>query len=242
MGTARCRVAETPTGEHLVHVSALEGHRIWADSYDSGDNPVLALERSSMAKLLDSVRPTTVLDVACGSGSWLLRLQKARINVLGVDFCAEMLVKATRLSSLRGRVVLGDAECLPFRADTADLVLCSMALGYFHDLEKVFHEFARVAIPGATIAISDLHPEAVSVGWKRSFRANNVLYEIDHSRYSLQEIDDAAKGCGLRNASRQFAYLGQAEFPIFQSHGMEESFSKVNQIPALYLHTWKKPC
>ncbi len=225
-----------------MRISPLEGHRIWASSYDSGDNPLLALERRSMANLLRFVKRTTVIDVACGSGTWLLRLQEAGVTVFGVDFCEEMLAKATEVPCLRGSVALGDAESLPFRTDAADLVLCSMALGYLRDLCKVFRELARVALPGATIAVSDLHPAATSIGWTRSFRAATVLYEIDHFPHSLQAIDNAAKASGLRNAARQFAYLGQPEFPIFQSHGKADSFAEASRTPALYLHTWEKPC
>ena len=90
-----------------MRVSPLEGHRIWASSYDAGDNPLLALERRSMKKLLHSIKPSTAIDVGCGSGRWLLRLQKAGVNVIGVDFCEEMLAEARRHPSLRGRLALG---------------------------------------------------------------------------------------------------------------------------------------
>jgi ubiquinone/menaquinone biosynthesis C-methylase UbiE len=223
-------------------VSALEGHRIWASSYDAADNPVVALERRSMKKLLHSIKPSTAIDVGCGSGRWLLRLQKAGVNVVGVDFCEEMLTEARRHPSLRGRLAMADAEELPVRAAAADLVLCSMALGYFADLKKVFREFARVAAPGGYIAVSDLHPAALTAGWTRSFRAETKLYEIENYRHSVEDIDDAAHDAGLRNSLRQTAYFGSPELAIFQLSGKAQLYVEVNQTPALYLHSWEKPC
>jgi ubiquinone/menaquinone biosynthesis C-methylase UbiE len=195
-----------------------------------------------MKNLLHSIKPSKAIDIGCGSGRWLLRLQKAGVNVVGVDFCEEMLVEARRYSSLRGRLALGDAECLPIRAEAADLVLCSMALGYFADLNKAFREFTRVATPGAYIAVSDLHPSAIAAGWTRSFRAEATLYEIDHFGHSIEKIDDAAHSAGLRSAVRQTAYLGPPELTIFQVSGKAKRYVEVNQTPALYLHTWVKPC
>jgi ubiquinone/menaquinone biosynthesis C-methylase UbiE len=225
-----------------VRVSALEGHRVWASSYDAGDNPLLALERRSMANLLHSFRPTTAVDIGCGSGRWLLHLQKAGVDVIGVDFCEEMLAEARRYPSLRGRLALGDAEHLPIRAEAADLVLSSMALGYFADLKKAFQEFARVATARACIAISDLHPAAIAAGWTRSFRAETNLYEIDHHRRTIDEIDDAAHRAGRRSLIGQTAYLGPPELAIFQLSGKAERYEEVSQTPALYLHVWEKPC
>jgi hypothetical protein len=117
-----------------------------------------------------------------------------------------------------------------------------MALGYFRDVKKAFHEFARVAARGAYIAISDLHPAAISAGWTRSFRASGVSYEIDHICHSLAEIDEAGHRAGLRNLFRQTAYLGQPDLAIFRRNGKAKVFTEVSETPALYLHTWKKPC
>jgi len=195
-----------------------------------------------MTQVLRLIRPSTAIDVGCGSGGWLVRMQKAGVSVLGVDFCEEMLTQAMLHSSLRGRLVLGDAESLPFCAEAADLVLCSMVLGYLRNLPKVFREFTRVATPGAYIAVTDLHPAAISAGWTRSFRSGLTVYEIDHHSYSLDEIEDAACGAGLRNSLRQTVYLGQPEFEIFQRKGRAELLAEVSQTPALFLQTWRKPC
>jgi len=119
-------------------VPALEGHRLWAPLYDLGANPLLALERRAMWNVLEPLQAKKVIDVACGTGQWLLHLQQAGSDVFGCDLCQEMLDEAQKIFSLRGRLARADAECIPFRTSMADLVLCSVSLGYFHDLDRVW--------------------------------------------------------------------------------------------------------
>jgi ubiquinone/menaquinone biosynthesis C-methylase UbiE len=195
-----------------------------------------------MESLLGFIMPSNVIDVGCGSGRWLVHFQKGGAHVFGIDLCEEMLVRAKKHRTLCGRLALGDAEYLPIRSDSADLVLCSMALGYFRNINEVLHEFARVAAPGGYIAISDLHPASIAAGWTRSFKARGALYEIDHIAHSVAEIDNAAHCAGLRNLFRQSAYFGQPELAIFQHKSKAKLFPEICETPALYLHTWKKPC
>ena len=113
-----------------MHVSAIEAHRRWAPSYDANPNPLLSLEH----RLLADVAPKTLLDIACGTGRWMLYFAERGATVIGVDACKEMLAKALEKPPLHGRVTLADAAALPFAAACADLTLCSFAAGYFPDL------------------------------------------------------------------------------------------------------------
>jgi ubiquinone/menaquinone biosynthesis C-methylase UbiE len=241
MGAALRFAKKAEIGKYLMRVSALEGHRVWAPFYDS-DNPVLALERRSMMRFLGPAAHSRVLDVACGSGHWLRHFENAGAEVFGVDFCPEMIAGTTLVASLRGRVALGDVCHLPFRAGTADLVFCSMALGYFPDLATSFREFARVAVSGASIALSDLHPDAIAAGWTRSFTVGEAHYEIEHYGRALEEIDAAALAVGLQVVRTANAHIGEPEYSFFQSRGKAERFAKVSETPALFLRLWRKPC
>jgi ubiquinone/menaquinone biosynthesis C-methylase UbiE len=225
-----------------MRLSAIEGHRVWAPVYDSSLNPLLAMERRAMRDLLKPLRPTRMIDVACGTGQWLLLFQQAGSDVFGCDACEAMLREATKTLSLRGRVALADAARIPFNDSIADLVLCSISLGYFHDLDRVFREFARAAKPGGFIAVSDLHPDALTSGWTRSFKVGGQRYELDHYNRTLQEIGGAAAGAGLRTKSCQEICFGAPELPVFQRSGKENLFSRVTRTPALFIGLWEKPC
>jgi SAM-dependent methyltransferase len=242
MGAAVRRLEKAASGKPVMRVSALEGHRLWAPVYDSGLNPIVALERRSMWSLLKPLRPGKVIDVACGTGRSLSYFQQGAWDVFGCDGCEEMLREASKNSCLRGRITLADAESLPFHTSTADLVLCSLSLGYFHDVSRVFREFARTSKPGGVIAVSDLHPDALNAGWTRSFKLGDQRYEVAHHRRALKEIRALASGAGLRTKFHHDVHFGTPEFPMFQQAGKVNLFRATKSIPALFICVWEKPC
>lgn len=225
-----------------MRVSALEGHRLWAPVYDSGLNPIVALERRSMWTLLKPLPPGRVIDVACGTGRSLCYFQQAGWDVFGCDCCEEMLREASKNFALRGHLTLADAERVPFPASTADLVVCSLSLGYFHDAGRVFLEFARMSKPGGLIAVSDLHPDALNAGWTRSFKVGDQRYEVAHHRRALKDIRALASAAGLRPKLNEPVHFGTAELPTFQQSGKENLFQVTKSIPALFICLWEKPC
>lgn len=225
-----------------MRVSAIEGHRIWASVYDRALNPVLALERRAMGDVLESLRPSKVLDVACGTGKWLLHFQQAGSEVFGCDACEEMLNEARKTKSLCGRVVLADAARMPFHSSLADLVLCSISLGYFHSIDRVFRELARTAKPGGFIAVSDLHPEALASGWTRSFKLGEQVYEIEHYLRATQDVTAAGYAAGLMPTMYREVRFGVPELSIFQRAGKENLFNSARKVPAVFIGLWKKPC
>ncbi len=163
-----------------MRMSALEGHRLWASSYDSTLNPVLALETRMLKQLLCPVASTCFIDVACGTGRWMTYVRRQGAKVFGIDFCAEMLAEAERKPELSGRSALAEASRLPFRSRIADIVLCSFAAGYLPHLNRALAEMAIILKPRGKLIISDLHPAAISAGWTRSFRRGDLVIEMQH--------------------------------------------------------------
>ena len=242
MGAAICFTPKTPVRKPMMRVSAIEAHRLWAESYNSAPNALIALETRMMRRILAGTQPKRVVDVACGTGRWMLRLEQLGASVFGIDACDAMLFEAAKHRSLRGRLLLGDASHLPFTDGAADLVLCSLALGYFADLQGSMHELARVCAPGGQIVICDLHPEGLVAGWTRSFTREGVKYEIDHYVYQCEQIELAAKEAGLHVIMRENARFGDLERPFFQNAGKEHAFRAAAAIPALFAVVWERPC
>ncbi|HEX6544658.1 MAG TPA: methyltransferase domain-containing protein [Bryobacteraceae bacterium] len=226
----------------MMRVSAIEAHRLWAESYNSAPNALIALETRIMRRILADIRPRCVIDVACGTGRWILRLEQLGARAFGVDACDAMLFEAAKHSSLRGKLLLGDAAHLPFRDSAADLVLCSLALGYFSDLPGSMRELARICAPGGQVAVCDLHPEGLATGWTRSFTREGVKYEIDHYVYECKQIELAAVDAGLHMVKRESARFGELERPFFQTAGKEHAFAAAAAVPALFAGIWERPC
>jgi ubiquinone/menaquinone biosynthesis C-methylase UbiE len=219
-------------------VTALEGHRAWAATYDTAPNPLLALERRLMPKMFGEVHGLRALDVACGTGHWAAYLASGGARAWGIDVCAEMLERAR--PNVRGRLVAGVAEKLPFAAAGFHLVVCSFALGYFPDLAIVLGEVARIAVRGARVLLGDVHPDAIARGWSRSFRAGSARYEIEHTPHSLHDIYGSAEAAGLVLEAEDHCRFGGPERLIFERAGKADIFAASAEVPAVWISRWAR--
>lgn len=105
-----------------------------------------------------------LLDVAIGDGvytSWL----PEDWSIVGVDISTAQLRACRRRNADRAlRLVLGEAEDLPFRDREFDAVLSNGGFNHFDDPEKALREMVRVAKPGAPIVIADERPDFLDIG------------------------------------------------------------------------------
>jgi malonyl-CoA O-methyltransferase len=223
-----------------VRVTAIEGHRNWAASYDVGPNPLLALETRLLLERLSPTPPVRFIDVACGTGRWMERAQNWGSRVFGIDFCPEMLLQASRKRGLPGCLALADACCVPLADSSADLTLCSFALGYLPSPQQAIAEMARVSCAGGRVVVADLHPCALNAGWTRSFRSNGHSYEIDHYHHPNAAWEGAAEAAGLALDWRIEACFGEPERKIFREAGKDSAFLELSRIPALLAMCWTK--
>jgi len=88
------------------------------------------------------------LEVGIGSGRVSLPLVKeTKLRVVGLDLSKEMLRLVKRKichSEARVDLLLGDAEHLPFRSESFNLLLCISTLHYFDSPHDSLREFSRV--------------------------------------------------------------------------------------------------
>ena len=102
--------------------------------------------------------PARMVDVGAGTGycaEWL-RDRYAAAELAVLDLAPAMLAQARRRPALLGSAVFlcGDAERLPLRSASADLLVSNLALQWCGDLAAALAELRRVAAPGALLAAS----------------------------------------------------------------------------------------
>ena len=97
------------------------------------------------------------LDLACGEGRLSRVLAERGHAVVGVEG-SPALAAAARAAAPEIEVLDGDAAALPLPAGAADLVVCSMALLNFDDIDAAAREAARVLEPGGRLCFSTVHP------------------------------------------------------------------------------------
>lgn len=215
---------------------AIQAHALWADTYDDGTNPLLALEERAMEPLLPELKDKYVLDVACGTGRWLTRLlfRGAGYGV-GVDLSREMLQVAFTKPALAGALVRANCLTLPLRSSSIHLSICSFAVSYLTDLAALANELARISRPRAHVLISDFHPEGHSRGWKRSFQWGGRAIEIASFAYSMRRICEAFEKSEFVLAGKEESAFDEPERQIFARAGKLSTFDSIRGLPAIFI-------
>jgi demethylmenaquinone methyltransferase / 2-methoxy-6-polyprenyl-1,4-benzoquinol methylase len=98
------------------------------------------------------------LDVCSGTGDFAVELFRAvgpSGTVIGSDFCAPMvrcgLKKTSSASDGRIRMMIADAQCLPYPSDRFDCVTVGFGIRNVADTQLAFNEMTRVAKTGGRV-------------------------------------------------------------------------------------------
>ena len=222
---------------------AVEAFDAWAEVYDTQANPLLALEERVLGSMMPDVRGLDVLDAGCGTGRWLQRLvNRSPRSLVGVDISPAMLLLAGIKLSHNCSLRLGNCTALPIGDTACDIVLSSFVVSYLGDLEDFAREIDRVARPGATIFLADMHPETEAFrGWKRSFKAKGAETQIRARRWDLQHITQAFQSRGFKLVSLTEPAFGLEERHIFEECGKLDLYQSTEALPAIYVLELRKP-
>jgi ubiquinone/menaquinone biosynthesis C-methylase UbiE len=219
-------------GVLVVRDAPTEDNKTAADFYNSGLWPKVRFwerlfwavnggekrARDVVLRRLPKRRGLHLLDVAIGDGvytSWL----PEDWSITGVDISTTQLAACRRRNLSRDlRLILGEAEDLPFRDQEFDAVLSNGGFNHFNDPEAALREMARVAKPGAPIVIADEKPDFLNFGHQLGLPgldrwiASRVMSMGDEFAYLIERhrnIDIAAIGRRvLNNSSYEVIWRG----------------------------------
>ena len=214
-----------------IRVSAQEGYALWADTWDATPSPIVALEHRALLPWILHLHPGRAIDVGCGTGRWT-----ARLSAIGLDASPAMLAMAAGKPGLHGRLAVADATALPMASASADLVLCALTLGHISDRAAAMREFARILAPGGTLLLTDFHPATAALGWRRTFRRDGHVYELENHAYTVDQLRDAAAGLQLAECAE--ATIGEPERALFDAAGKPGLFAAACRTPAVLLTRW----
>jgi len=160
------------------------------------------VERLELIKL----SPQCILDVGAGTGfvsQALARFYK-KSRVLSLDIAPRMLqvarAKNNWIDKLKGSQVYicGDAESLPVRDNSVDLIFSNLTLQWCEDLDHTFKEFWRVLKPGGLLMFSTFGPDTLKelrYSWARADE-NYQNYHVNQF-IDMHDIGDALMRAGL---------------------------------------------
>ena len=160
-------------------------------------------------RILD-VRPSHVLDVACGTGDFAIALSQAGVEkITGVDISQGMLdvgIAKVKALGLNIEMHVDDCEQLSIEDDTFDAVSVAFGVRNFEHLQQGLNEMQRVLRPGGLVCIVEL-----SVPSNALLRWAYKLYFL----HILQFVGGLVSG--NRNAYR---YLPESIAAVPQGHDM----------------------
>lgn len=210
---------------------------LWAQVYDVRSNPLLMLEERSAMPVLPPLRGEDVLDVGCGTGRWLTRLETLNPSSLTGADCSTTMLECAR-AKVHSTTRLEHHECstLPGEDASKSFVLASFVLSYLNDLHGFASECARILRPDGWVLISDMHPgTAAKRGWTRSFRVEGERFEIAvHSR-SLEEIVSAFQHYGFEVRVLIEPPFEAPEQSVFEDAEKLAEFEELAGVAAIYI-------
>lgn len=115
-----------------------------------------------LGQVIGLMKDDSVLDIACGRGTSAVHLsENFGCHVTGLDYSPENLIIAEAHAASSSVSHLtdfkhGDAERLPFRDDTFDVVISECSFCTFPNKKVAAAEMARVLHPGGRLGMTDV--------------------------------------------------------------------------------------
>ena len=135
-------------------------------TWTSGDYAIigttLQIVGETLAEAVDLRAGESVLDVAAGNGNASLAAARRHARVVSTDYVPQLLKKGAVRASAEGFDIefrTADAEQLPFKDDTFDVVLSTFGAMFTPDHGRIAKEFLRVVRNGGRIGMTNWTPE-----------------------------------------------------------------------------------
>ena len=132
-------------------------YRRLAATYDQRWASYVQRSAAETLRRLEPRAAERVLDVGCGTGTLLALLgdRQPGVEACGVDLSPEMLNVAAGKVPAHVRLLVGNAESLPFADGSFDAVVSSSVYHYWRRPGQSLAELRRVLRPGGRLVITD---------------------------------------------------------------------------------------
>ena len=157
----------------------------------SGGNDLLW--RAATVRAVAPQQGERILDIAAGTGTSSVALQKNGARVVAVDFSPGMIAEGRRRhGSVPGlSFVEANATALPFADDEFDAVTMSFGLRNVDEPRKALAELLRVTKPGGRLVICEFsHPPARAFAELYGFYNSRVLPVVARAMSSNADAYD----------------------------------------------------
>lgn len=170
----------------------------------SSYNQAAVLQHEVLSRLTErldyiNLKPTTILDIGCGTGKGIKKLSQhySKATVIGLDLAFNMLQRSKKEFGLfkKARLLSADMEALPIKENSVDLIFSNLAIQWVNDLELTLKEFKRIGRSGGLLMFTTFGPNTL---WE----LNDSWLKIDntphvHRFIDMHDIGDILVGSGF---------------------------------------------
>jgi len=182
-------------------------------------------------EMLDLKPNTRLLDVACGSGSFGVRLKNSDVDWTGVDIAFNMLA-AGRLAAgpnqQMAHWINASASQLPFPDDYFDAIVCLGMINFYpqKQMPALLREMARVLTDDGTLLVTSLRLDVLT--WIRSrlypivplpFSSPGPLYPVHYKRMQAIGNEAGLQCTDILNAKKYFNLPHYSMLKFTKQHG-----------------------
>lgn len=207
-----------------------------AACYEHG-NLLLDIETAVGQSLIPSPRGKRVIDVGCGTGRWSRwALQEGAAWLIHLDRSASMLQQARQrhVSPEQAWLLHADLNELPVSPASCDGVLASLCLSYTDSLENAISEIGQCLKPGGFLYLSDVHPNSVRLGWKRTYALpDGGCLEPPYCVHSLDAYRKSLARCELKISKWSECFIDEQIRPHFEHAGQMNRYRRWLGAPLL---------
>ena len=190
---------------------------LWAPYYDFPLTSVFyqAIHKR-LLEYLDLPEDAYILDLGCGTGRLFRRLGKQFTSVRGVglDLSGEMISQARERNLYPDRITYtqGNAESLPFEAETFTAAFNTISFLHYPNPQIVLREIHRVLMTGGRYYLADFTVRDDVKPPRFLFSSNKISF------YSAKQRDNFAQEVGLKCLGHYYL-LGPVLLTIFCKEG-----------------------
>lgn len=160
-------------------------------------SPLTGVE-NELKNLIGYLNPELILEVGCGTGHWISKINRGEIKVIGIDYSKGMLNEAKNHHNFKN-LICADAQILPTKKKTFDFIYCINAVHQFDDLQSFIKSVKYSLRPGGWFSIMGLDPAEPSNEWFL-WKYFKGTYEYDLNRFtSFEKLSEQMTENGFKD-------------------------------------------
>lgn len=219
-------------------VKASKAYDLWAQNYENEDeNLIFELENKILEKLTIDIKinEKVVLDYGCGTGrNWLKIISENPARIIGCDVSAGML-QQLKLKYPQAETYLIKGKNFPqISAASVNIIFSTLVVAHVKNIKRLFEIWNGYLRPDGIIIISDLHPELLREGGKRTFIHENKNLEIKNYVHTIEDLIRICSELNLEVEEISEEFITRELKDYYERNNALHIYDRFRNMPLIY--------